>query len=55
VQKNPAQLKELIAALLRLSQLAVELNGKIKAIDINPFGCALDSSEWTVLDGKIHL
>jgi acetyltransferase len=55
VQKSPAQLKELIDAILRLSQLAVELNGKIKAIDINPFGRALDSSEWTVLDGKIHL
>jgi len=55
VQKSPAQLKELIDALLRLSQLAVELNGKIKAIDINPFGRALGSSEWTVLDGKIHL
>lgn len=55
VQKSPAQLKELIGALLRLSQLAVELNGKIKAIDINPFGWALDSFEWTVLDAKIHL
>jgi acyl-CoA synthetase (NDP forming) len=55
VQKGPAQLKELIDALLRLSQLAVELNGKIKAIDINPLVFALDSAEWTVLDAKIHL
>ena len=55
LQKSPAQLKGLIDALLQLSQLAVELNGKIKAIDINPLMLASDSSEWTVLDAKIHL
>jgi acetate---CoA ligase (ADP-forming) len=55
LQKRGAQLKELASALLQLSDLAVELEGKIKAVDINPIGIASDSSEWTVLDAKIHL
>jgi succinyl-CoA synthetase beta subunit len=33
----------------------VELNGKIKAIDINPLVLASEPSELTVLDAKIHL
>jgi acetate---CoA ligase (ADP-forming) len=55
VRKSAAQLNCLIDAVLQLSQLAVELNGKINAIDINPLVLAFDSSEWTVLDAKIHL
>ena len=55
LQKRGAQLKELSSALLQLSDLAVELEGKIKAVDINPIGIAFDSSKWTVLDAKIHL
>jgi acetate---CoA ligase (ADP-forming) len=55
LQKRGAQLKELASALLQLSDLAVELEGKIKAVDINPIGIAFDSSEWTVLDAKMHL
>jgi acyl-CoA synthetase (NDP forming) len=55
LQKNAACLKELTNALLRLSDLAVELDGKIKAVDINPIGLSCDSSALTVLDAKIHL
>jgi acyl-CoA synthetase (NDP forming) len=42
-------------ALLRLSDLAVELTGKISAVDINPIGLSAGSSDITVLDAKIHL
>ena len=55
VRKSAAQLNGLIDAVLQLSQLAVELNGKIKAIDINPLVLASEPSELTVLDAKIHL
>ena len=55
LQKNTAQLKTLPDALLRLSNLAVELNGKIKAMDINPIAIGADLSEPIVLDAKIHL
>jgi succinyl-CoA synthetase beta subunit len=55
LQKRGAPLKDLTSALLQLSDLAVELEGKIKAVDINPIGIAFDSSEWTVLDAKMHL
>jgi hypothetical protein len=55
LQKNGAHLKDLTNALLQLSDLAVELDGKIKAIDINPIGFSSNSSALTVLDAKIHL
>jgi acyl-CoA synthetase (NDP forming) len=55
LQKNAAWLKELTNALLRLSDLAMELDGKIKAVDINPIGLSSNSSALTVLDAKIHL
>jgi acyl-CoA synthetase (NDP forming) len=55
LQKNAACLKELTDTLLRLSDLAVELDGKIKAVDINPIGLSGNSSALTVLDAKIHL
>jgi acyl-CoA synthetase (NDP forming) len=42
-------------ALMRLSDLAVDLNGKISAVDINPIGLSAGSSELTVLDAKVHL
>jgi acetate---CoA ligase (ADP-forming) len=48
-------LSALADALLRLSDLAVDLNGKISAVDINPIGLSTGSSEITVLDAKIHL
>jgi acyl-CoA synthetase (NDP forming) len=55
LQKNAACLKELTDTLLRLSDLAVELDGKIKAVDINPIALSGNSSALTVLDAKIHL
>jgi acetyltransferase len=42
-------------ALLGLSDLAVELDGKISAVDINPIALSTGSSEITVLDAKIHV
>jgi acetate---CoA ligase (ADP-forming) len=42
-------------ALLRLSSLAIELRGKIRAVDINPIVISSDSSHLTVLDAKIHV
>ena len=55
LRKSLAHLKSLTDALLRLSDLAVDLNGQINAVDINPIGLSTDSSETTVLDAKIHL
>ena len=45
----------LVESLLRLSNLAVGLRGKISAVDINPIGLNNSSAELTVLDAKIHL
>ena len=45
----------LIDALLRLSDLAVQLRGKISAVDINPVGLSAGSPQLTILDAKIHL
>ncbi len=42
-------------ALLRLSELAVDLKGQISAVDINPIGLSSGSSEIMVLDAKIHI
>ena len=50
---NP--LPALTDALLRLSDLAVDLKGKISAVDINPIGLSRGSAELTVLDAKIHI
>ena len=48
-------LTSLIDALMQLSNLAVNLEGKIRAVDINPIGLRAGSSEITVLDAKIHV
>lgn len=45
----------LVDALLRLSDLAVELNGKIQALDINPIGLGGETDQAIVLDVKVHL
>jgi succinyl-CoA synthetase beta subunit len=45
----------MVAALLRFSDLAVNLEGKINAVDINPIGLSASSSELIVLDAKIHV
>ena len=50
-----AAIGSLTGALLRLSDLAVELNGKIAAVDINPIGLQAHSSEALVLDAKLHI
>jgi acetyltransferase len=52
---NGSQIDSLLAALLRLADLAVDLRGKISAVDINPIGISSDSDRITVLDAKIHL
>jgi acetyltransferase len=50
---NP--LAALTDALLRLSELAVDLKGRISAVDINPIVLSAESSELTVLDAKVHI
>jgi acetyltransferase len=55
ILKKSNSLTLLVEALLRLSDLAVDLQGKIDAVDINPIGLSLGSSELTVLDAKIHI
>ena len=55
ILEKAAALDSLTDALLRLSDLAVELTGKITAVDINPLGLQAHSSEALVLDAKIHI
>jgi acetate---CoA ligase (ADP-forming) len=55
LQKSSGGIAELKKALLQLSDLAVELEGKIKVVDINPIVLSAHSSEITVLDAKVHL
>jgi acetate---CoA ligase (ADP-forming) len=50
-----AAIGSLSGALLQLSDLAMELNGKIAAADINPIGLQAHSSQALVLDAKIHI
>jgi acetyltransferase len=47
--------KVLSAALMRLSDLAVGLSGKISAVDINPIVLPSGASQLQILDAKIHL
>jgi acetate---CoA ligase (ADP-forming) len=49
-----AALDSMIDALLQLSDLAMDLNGKVAAIDINPLALRSDPSAVLVLDAKIH-
>lgn len=55
LQKTPASIEVLNDALLRLSDLAMELDGKIQAVDINPIGLGLESGGAIVLDAKVHV
>ena len=55
LQKSQKYLDSLVDALLRLSDLAVELNGKINAVDINPIGLGGEAAQAIVLDAKVHL
>ena len=59
LQRSQKNIDSLIDALLRLSDLAVELNGKILAVDINPIclplGLGGQAAQAMVLDAKVHL
>ena len=55
ILNKAALIGSLTGALLQLSDLAMELNGKIAAVDINPIGLQAHSSEALVLDAKIHI
>lgn len=55
LKKTPGSLEMLGDSLLRLSDLAMELNGKIQAVDINPIVLGGDSATALVLDAKIHI
>ncbi len=55
LKKSAGGLTALNKALLQLSDIAVELEGKITALDINPIALSVDSAEITVLDAKVHL
>jgi acetyltransferase len=52
--ENSRHLAALSDALLQLSELAVELDGRISAADINPIGLSTGSSDTHVLDAKVH-
>ena len=55
LKRAPANIDLLTDALLRLSDLAVELNGKIQAVDINPIALGAELSGAIVLDAKVHI
>ena len=53
--KGTAHIDSLVDGIVRLAELAVDLRGKISAVDINPIGVNLGSPVMTVLDAKIHV
>ena len=55
ILKKAAALNSLTAALLQLSDLAIDLDGKIAAVDINPIGLQSNSPGSVVLDAKVHI
>ena len=55
LKRAPANIDLLTEALLRLSDLAVELNGKIQAVDINPIALGAELPGAIVLDAKVHI
>ncbi|HEX2929884.1 MAG TPA: acetate--CoA ligase family protein, partial [Candidatus Binatia bacterium] len=50
-----AHIESIIEKIVDLSNLAVDLRGRIRAVDINPIGITLGSPAITVLDAKTHL
>ena len=52
--ENSRHVAALTDALLQLSELAVELDGRISAVDINPIGMSTGLPDIHVLDAKIH-
>jgi len=55
LKKSQNHVDLIIDALMRLSDLAVDLSGKIQAVDINPIGLGGESARAIVLDAKVHL
>jgi acetate---CoA ligase (ADP-forming) len=55
LQKSPTYIDLLVDKLSALSDLAVELNGRIRAVDINPIALGGAATNGVVLDAKIHL
>ena len=55
LKKTPASIELLSDALMRLSDLAIELNGKIQTLDINPIALGAADLGAIVLDAKVHL
>jgi acetyltransferase len=55
LKKTPASIELLSDALLRLSDLAIELQGKIQALDINPIALGAADTGTIVLDAKVHI
>ena len=55
LNKTPANIDRLSDALLRLSDLALELNGKIQAVDINPIALGTQLPGAIILDAKVHI
>jgi len=53
--KGTAHIDSIVDGIVRLAELAVDLRGKINAVDINPIGLTLGSRVTTVMDAKIHL
>jgi len=54
-RKGTAHITSLIDGIVRLADLAIDLRGKIAAVDVNPIGLNLGSPVMTVLDAKVHV
>jgi acyl-CoA synthetase (NDP forming) len=54
-RKGTAHITSLIDGIVRLADLAIDLLGKIAAVDVNPIGLNLGSPVMTVLDAKVHV
>jgi acetate---CoA ligase (ADP-forming) len=54
-RKGTAHITSLIDGIVRLADLAIDLRGKIAAVDVNPIGMNLGSPVVTVLDAKVHV
>lgn len=55
LQKSPAHIDLLVDKLRALSDLAIELNGRIQAVDINPIALGGAAGDGIVVDAKVHL
>ncbi|MGH7888759.1 MAG: acetate--CoA ligase family protein [Candidatus Binatia bacterium] len=55
LKKSQKNVDLLVDALMRLSDLSVELDGKIQAVDINPIVLGGEAAHAVVLDAKVHL